>query len=172
MRIIHAFFLVSTLLFVTGVGFVIAGARATRNGASSSSTSSSPANAGAAAPVAPVASVRQIMSVIVDPAARMVFASVGTIVTAAGVDERAPKSDADWDAVAANAAALVEAGNLMLMSGRAVDQDGWARYCRALVDSSKSVLDAADKRNAEGVFAGSEAIYDSCNGCHQTYQRQ
>lgn len=172
MRIIHAFFLVSTLLFVTGVGFVIAGARATRNGPTSSSSTSASPNAGTPAPVVPVATVRQLMSVIVNPAARMVFGSVGTIVTAAGVEERAPSSDADWDDVAANAAALVEAGNLMLMSGRAVDQDGWARYCRALIDGSKSVLEATGKRNAEGVFSASEAIYDSCNGCHQTYQRQ
>ena len=167
MRIIHAFFLVSTLLFVTGIGFVIAGARASRTASSATSATGPSAPSGA-----PVASVRQIMSVIVNPAARTVFGSVGTIVTAAGVEEKAPASDADWDDVAANAAALVEAGNLMLMNGRAIDQDGWARYCRALIDGSQTVLEATSKRNAEGVFAASEAIYDSCNGCHQTYQRQ
>jgi hypothetical protein len=167
MRIVHAFLVVSMLLFVTGIGFVIAGARARRD----AGTSTAPT--GPALPaLAPVASVKQIMNAIVVPSARTVFGSVGTIVTAAGVEERAPKSDAEWDEVADAAAALVESGNLMLMPGRAVDQDAWARYSHDLVESSKRALDAASRRDAQEIFSASETIYDSCNGCHQTYQRQ
>ncbi len=166
MRVTHGLFIVSTLLFVTGIGFVIAGARTSRE---------APA-AAAAAPggpeLLPVASVRQLMRGIVVPASRMVFASVGSIVTAQGIEEKAPQTDEEWDEVATNAAALVESGNLMLMRGRAIDREGWEKYCRALIDASKLVLDAASARNSQGVFDSSGAIYDSCNGCHQTYMRQ
>lgn len=164
MRVIHAFFIVSTLLFVTGIGFVIAGARAGRE-APAAAVQSGPT-------LVPVASVRQIMRGIVAPASRDVFASVGSIVTAAGIEERAPKTDEEWEAVATNAASLVESGNLMLMNGRAIDREGWAKYSQGLIDASKLVLDATNARNPQAVFDGSAAIYDSCNGCHQTYMRQ
>lgn len=166
MRVIHGFFIVSTLLFVTGIGFVIAGARASRE------TPLPGAAAPAGPELVPVASIRQLMRGIVVPAARQVFASVGSIVTAQGIEEKAPKTDEEWDEVATNAAALIESGNLMLMHGRAIDREGWEKYCRTLIDASKVVLDAASARNPQGVFDASGAIYDSCNGCHQTYMRQ
>lgn len=164
MRVIHGLFIVSTLLFVTGIGFVIAGARAGREAPTAAAT--------AGPELEPVASVRQLMRGIVVPAARTVFASVGSIVTAQGIEERAPKTDEEWEDVATNAASLVESGNLMLMNGRAIDREGWEKQCRALIDASKLVLNAASARNSQGVFDASGAIYDSCNGCHQTYMRQ
>lgn len=166
MRVIHGLFIVSTLLFVTGIGFVIAGARTRREAPSAASA------APAGPELVPVASVRQLMRGIVVPAARMVFASVGSIVTAQGIEEIAPKTDEEWEDVATNAASLVETGNLMLMNGRAIDREGWEKQCRALIDASKLVLNAASARNSQGVFDASAAIYDSCNGCHQTYMRQ
>src|SRR6185295_9704122 len=60
MRTIHWIFLVSVLLFVSGIAFTIAGAREARK-----------APAAAAAPsvdLAPVASVKQIMKAITGPA--------------------------------------------------------------------------------------------------------
>jgi len=165
MRVIHAFFIVSVLLFVTGIGFVIAGARAGREAPAAGAAQAGPT-------LAPVASVRQLMRGIVVPAARDIFASVGSIVTAAGIEEKAPKTDEEWEQVATNAAALVESGNLMLIPGRAIDREGWAKYSQDMIDSSKLVLDAATARNPQGVFDASAAIYDSCNGCHQTYMRQ
>ena len=56
----------------------------------------------------------------------MIYDSVGTNVTAAGVEDIAPKDDAEWARVADNAAALAEAGNMMLVDGRAVGVAGWA----------------------------------------------
>ena len=70
MKIRHWFFLVGVLLFVAGIGFTIAGARAAR-----------------LAPVVeapittPVATVKQIMKGIVTPAAMVVFNSVSTTVS-------------------------------------------------------------------------------------------
>ena len=99
MRIIHWLFVISAALFISGIGFIIAGAR----------------TAQAAAPVEsagagdhPVASVKQIMAGIVAPAATAVFDSVGTIVDATGIHEKQPSTDAEWAALGASAAALVE----------------------------------------------------------------
>lgn len=163
MRLVHAFFLVSALLFVTGIGFVIAGARASRMG--------QPASQPAATVFTPAASVRQIMTTIVAPAATTVFASVGTTITAERVDERRPETDAEWTEVTDAAAALVESGNLMLMGSRAVDQANWAKYAKELIETSLVALKAAQSKDAQAVFDSCEAIYDSCNGCHGTYMR-
>mgnify|MGYP001308324816 CR=1 FL=1 len=165
MRLVHAFFLVSALLFVTGIGFVIAGARASRS-IGAPDTASPHASA-----LTPVASVRQIMTLIVAPAATNVFASVGTIITTEKTEERRPQTDAEWAEVADSAAALVEGGNLMLMGSRAVDQADWAKYAKELIDTSLVALKAANARDPQAVFDSCEAIYNSCNGCHGTYMR-
>jgi hypothetical protein len=164
MRLVHGFFVVSVLLFVTGIGFVIAGARASRQGQAA-------ATPPATTTLIPVASVRQIMTSIVAPAARTVFSSVGTIITAERVDERRPETDAEWQEVADAAAALVESGNLMLMGSRAVDQGEWAKYARELIDTSLVTLKAARAKDTQGVFDSCEAVYNSCNGCHGNYMR-
>jgi len=93
MRIVHWLFVVSVALFVSGIGFVVAGARTTRL---------APA---ADVPVTtPVASIKQIMNGIVAPAATVVYNAVGTFVSAEGVKEVAPQNDEEWAAVGTSAA--------------------------------------------------------------------
>ena len=70
----------------------------------------------------PVATVKQIMAGITMPAAYVVFDSVATIVSAAGTEEKQPRTDEEWAAVGAGAAALIESANLLLMGDRPVDQ--------------------------------------------------
>ena len=103
MRVAHWMLVVSVALFVSGIAFVIAGARATRLATPVS------------APVAiPVASVAQIMNGITGPAATVVYDAVGYVVTAEGMEETVPQNDEEWAVIANNAAALVESGNLLL----------------------------------------------------------
>lgn len=163
MRLPLALFGVSALLFVSGVGMVVMAARATR------------ANAGAATVQAqatkPVATTIQIMRGIVDPAATVVFGAVSTTVTAAGVEDKGPSTQDEWNTVADSAAALAEAGNMLLAEGRAVDRDGWGKWSRALIESGSVALKAAEAKDASGVFASGEAIYESCDNCHRVYRR-
>jgi hypothetical protein len=160
MKLVHGLYIVSALLFVSSIGFVVAGARATRE-----------PEAAPAVTLTPVATVGQIMHGIVDPAATVVFDAVSTTVTAAGVEEHAPATDAEWDKVVAGAAALVESGNLLLMGNRAVDRGDWTTYSRDLIAASTVALRAAEAKNAKGVFDAGEAIYASCDNCHRKYER-
>ncbi len=162
MRIVHWLFLVSIALFVSGIGFIIAGARAVRE---------VPAAATAAITPTPIASVKQIMKGIVGPAATVVYNSVGTSVTAKGIEETAPKTEEEWEAVGNNAAALIESGNLMLMGTRAVDQDEWAKQALALIAGGKLALKATLDKNPDDVLAAGEAINNSCDACHLKYKR-
>ncbi len=158
----QALFLVSALLFVCSVGFVVLSARSSR---------SSAAPAPVADALTPVASVRHIMRGIVDPAATVVFDAVSTTITAAGTEEKAPRTAEEWEAVANSAAALAEAGNLLVMGTRAVDHQDWVRWSRDLGTAATVALKAAEARDAAGVFASGEAIYNACDGCHRKYER-
>lgn len=161
MRTVHWLFLVSAALFISGIGFIIASARGPQVEAAAP-----PAPA-----LTPVASVRQIMVGIVTPAAYTVFDSVATIVDAKGVEERQPKTDEEWAAVGAGAAALIESANLLLMGNRPVDQDDWVKMTRALADAGQTALKAADAKNPEGILAAGETINQTCDNCHEKYQR-
>ena len=162
MRTVNWLFVVSVALFISGIGFVIAGARAGRV--------ARPAEAAVA--TTPVASVRQIMSGIVAPASTVVYGAVATTVTAKGMEEKVPANDAEWARVADSAAALAESGNLLLMGGRAVDQGDWATISRALIEAANTALKAAEAKSADGVLEAGGAINETCDNCHAKYQRQ
>src|SRR5262245_10685859 len=163
MRIIHWLFVVSAALFISGIAFIIAGAR----------TAQAAAPAEEAAPaITPVASVKQIMGAIVQPSAMVVFESVGTLVDATGIHEKQPSTDAEWATVGASAAALVESANLIVMGDRAVDRQDWVKMSTALADAGKTVLKAVDAKDPMGILAAGETLNASCDACHQRYQRE
>lgn len=164
MRLVHWLFLISAALFVSGIGFLVASART----AQQTPDIEPPVEARV---TTPVASVKQIMQGIVAPAATAVFSSVGTIVRTSGIEERAPKTDQEWEAVGNNAAALVESGNLLMMGDRAVDTGDWTKISRALIDAGTVALKAIEAKNAEALLASGEAINESCDNCHEKYQR-
>ena len=160
MKAVHWLFLISMGLFVAGIGLVVAGARSSRQASRS------------AAPVTtPVASVKQIMKGIVGPAATVVYNSVGANITAQGVEEWAPKTDEEWEAVGTSAAALVESGNLLMMGNRVVDTGDWIKMSQAMIDGGKEALKAVAAKNSEGLMASGEPINGSCDACHQRYER-
>ena len=160
MKTRHWFFLVGVLLFVGGIGFSIAGARAARL-----------APVVEAPTTTPVATVKQIMKGIVTPAAMVVFNSVSTTVSVRGTEEKFPRNDEEWEEVGTSAAALIESGNLLLLGTRAIDKGDWVKMSQALIDAGKLTLKATEDRSAEGVLAAGEQINASCDGCHRRYQR-
>jgi cytochrome c556 len=163
MRVIHWLFAVSAALFISGIGFIIAGARTAQAAA--------PAEPEAPA-ITPVATVKQIMDGIVAPSATAVFDSVGTIVDATGIHEKAPSTDAEWASVGASAAALVESANLLVMGDRAVDQQDWVKMAKAMSEAGMLVLKATDAKDPMGVLAAGETLNESCDSCHQLYSRE
>ena len=154
MRTTYGLLIVSLLLFVFGIWFVLAGVRA--------------ANAPLAAP--PVATVLELMDGIVSPASGVVYDSVATIVDKEGIHETRPKNDREWANVAGNAAALIEASELLKMEGRARDQADWVTISTAMGTAAAEIRAAAQKQDAEGILGGGERLNNSCDNCHRKYQ--
>src|SRR5262245_6624393 len=163
MRSIHWLFIVSAALFVAGIGFIIAGAREAKAAA--------PVEASAPPAAPPVATIQHIMRGIVGPSANIVFESVSTTVSAAGIEEKQPRTDAEWLQVGSSAAALVESANMLMLSGRAVDKGEWVAMSKAMADAGMVALKATQAKDAMGVLSAGEAINTSCDNCHQKYQR-
>jgi hypothetical protein len=161
----HWTLLIAVLLFVASSWFLLAGARAGSRGSSAASS----AAAATPAATAPVASVRQIMHGIITPASNVIYRAVGTVITAQGTVDTAPKTDEEWEIVGSSAAALAEAGGLLLTGNRARDAADWARMSQAMIDSAMSALKAVQAKNADGILAAGEVLNASCDNCHRRY---
>lgn len=122
----------------------------------------------AAAPYQPIADVRETMAWILLPAADVIWDSAGTIITAEGRTELAPTTPEGWEEVRRNAAIVAEAGNLLMMPGRAEGPD-WIAYSRGLHSTGRLAMAAAEARDPDALFEAGGAIYQACVACHTRY---
>jgi hypothetical protein len=120
-------------------------------------------------PFRPVADVKQLMTAVIDPAADVVWGSVGTIVSEKGTEERAPRTDEEWAAVLNSAYVITESGNLMMMGTRAKDTGEWIRQSQALIDVGSRTIKAAEARDKDAIFTLGGDIYEVCANCHKAY---
>ena len=162
MRTIYWLFAVSVALFISGVGFIIAGERTAR--------AATPA-AAAGPEIAPVATVKQIMIGITNPAAYVVYEAVGTKTTVKGTEEIAPQTEEDWAKVGSAAAAVVESGNLMLTGSRAIDKGDWVKMTRDMMAQGEKAMKAAADKSTDGIVAAGGDLNTTCDNCHGRYQR-
>ena len=156
-------FLISVALFIAGIGFIIAAARTARP--------ATVARTDVPVPV-PVASIKQIMNGIVMPNATVIYNAVGSTITGTTVEEFAPKNDKEWEAVGDSAAAIVESGNMLLVGDRLIDQREWLSYTQRFIAAGKAVLAAAHDKKPEGVLAAGGDLNETCDACHDKYQRR
>lgn len=106
-----------------------------------------------------IATNRQVMLGLTIPASDVLFA----------VGDPAPADQAAWDRVVANAAMLAESGNLMLTGPRDLKQPEWTQFARELVARSKDAMAAAEKRDVDAVLEAGNALYETCENCHNKY---
>jgi hypothetical protein len=123
----------------------------------------------AATPFKAVASTGVLMNAILEPAAEIIWASVGTVVTADGIEEIEPRTDDEWTAVRNAAMVVTESGNLLMMEGRARDTEDWTTFSEALVEIGARAVEAAEDQDTDAVFQVGGDIYNICAGCHQQY---
>jgi len=164
MRTVYWLFTISLALFISGIGFIIAGERTAR--------AATPAAATAAVETAPVATIKQIMIGITNPAAYVIYEAVGTKSTATGIEEIEPKTDEDWQKVGSAGAAVVESGNLMLMGGRAIDKGDWVKMTDVMIEQGKKAMAAATAKNKDKIVEAGGDLNTTCDNCHARYSRQ
>ena len=140
------------------------------------------------------ATIKDIMDSIVDPSADVVWNSVSTMVSTAGIEEKAPKNDEEWADVRRGAIRLVEAPNLLMLPGRHVarpgeksetpgvelepeemearinkDREAWNRRAKALHDVSLEMLHAVEAKDREKMLEVGDRLDKACENCHLNY---
>jgi hypothetical protein len=153
-------------------------------------------SAAAAAVMNRVGTVKEIMQGIVDPNADVLWESVATNITAAGIEEKAPKTDDEWAAVQHSALMLAEAVNLLKMRGREIARPGdvntngpdapeltppeiqvkvnrdwslWVTHANRLQETAIKAWQVANARDVNGIVEVGDAIDKACESCHLEY---
>jgi len=116
-----------------------------------------------------VGDVRELMAHVIDPASDVYWSAGGVIVDAEGEHEQRPATDEEWEALSNAAFMIAEAGNLLMMEGRAMDQGAWITMSRQMTEVSLRALEAADARNLDAVFDMGAEVYYTCTNCHAVY---
>ncbi len=113
--------------------------------------------------------VQEIMALVLEPASDILWDSGGWVLDASGYEELYPTTDEGWDFVRAQAAIVVESGNMLALPGRAEDNDAWMIYAEGLSAAGILAMEAAASHNEEDFFQAGAQLYSVCTACHQAY---
>jgi hypothetical protein len=135
-----------------------------------------------APPYSTTATLKDIMQLMVDPAADQVWQAVMTVDSAKGTVETVPRNDEDWKVARRGAVTLLEASNLLMIPGAAkpgekpeargrtgTGRDGGPEtdspYYKSLRlhDAAAPAIQAIDAKNAEKLFELGETIERACD---------
>jgi hypothetical protein len=145
-------------------------------------------------PYSTTATLKDIMQLMVDPAADQVWQAVMTVDSDKGTVETVPRSDEDWTVARRGAVTLLEASNLLMIPGRRVAKPGekseapgvelepaamgaliesdlpsYYKSAQGLHDAALLALQAIDAKNPEKLFEVGETIERACEHCHSNY---
>ena len=86
------------------------------------------------------------------------------------VTTREPKTEAEWVDLQGKALAVAESANLLMMPGRARDQDRWMQDATLMLDAGRAAFRAAKAKDVAALDALNDQLYTSCTSCHQHYR--
>ena len=119
--------------------------------------------------MAAFASTREIMDGIVIPYSQAIFDSVAY---ENGRLTRAPQNDDEWHRLFVRALAVAEAGNLLMIDGRAKDQREWIALAHEMSLTAAAVAKGASLKNVDRVLEAGGELYETCTACHAKYVPQ
>jgi hypothetical protein len=142
------------------------------------------------------ASIQELMHDLVDPSADAVWDAVGTTITSKGIEDRQPRTEAEWRQAKAHAVLLIEATNLLVMDGRRLvpaggkvldegnegvltaeagqkrldaQHDTFVQFARALRDTGEKMLAAIEAKNPQAMLEIGAEMDSVCESCHTTF---
>jgi len=136
------------------------------------------------------------MATRIDPAADALWASVSTVITAAGMQEKQPRTEAEWQTVRRHAVTLIEGAHLLAIPTRRVaapggttedsaipgierpeniqkaidaDRASFVRAAMRLRHAGIVALKAVDQRNPQRLVEAGGDLDAACEACHLKY---
>src|SRR6188474_1369055 len=115
-----------------------------------------------ATPVKPeiVGTMSDLMVKVIYPASDAIFY----------ITTRQPTSDAEWGDLQGKALMVAESANLLMMPGRARDEDRWMQDAKLMLDAGRAAYRAARAKDLAALEALNDQLYTSCTSCHQHYR--
>jgi hypothetical protein len=86
------------------------------------------------------------------------------------ISSRTPTTSEEWMTLQGQTLMLAEAANLLMMPGRARDQDRWMSDAALMLDAGEAAYRAAKDRDVSALEALSDQLYESCVTCHRDYR--
>jgi hypothetical protein len=86
------------------------------------------------------------------------------------IESRTPATEAEWNVLEGQALMLAETANLLMMPGRARDQQQWMADAKLMLDAGASAVKAVKSKNVEAISALSDQLLESCTSCHKHYR--
>jgi hypothetical protein len=108
----------------------------------------------------PVGSMSDLMVKMIYPASDAIFY----------ITTRTPTTEAEWGELQAKALTLAESANLLMMPGRARDEERWMQDAGLMLDAGRAAYRAARAKDVNTLDALSDRLYESCTSCHQHYR--
>ncbi len=124
--------------------------------------------ASSAPPVQSPVSINAEMVRVVDHAAHQLWN--------AEKEGKAPKTDADWEAIVEHATQIAAAGALIRLEGIGpndrtfVQQSDWQKFGAAMSTAGMAALSAAESKNQAALVAANSQLVESCEGCHKRFK--
>jgi hypothetical protein len=109
---------------------------------------------------APVGTMSELMLRVIYPYSDAMFY----------IQRQPPKNDVEWNELQGKALALAEFGNLMMMPGRARDEDQWLRDSKLLAEAGAAAFKFAKAKDVEGIVGLNAQLVASCTSCHMHYR--
>jgi len=113
--------------------------------------------------------VNEVMAHVVDPAAWAIWHSSGTVETLHGTESLVPTTDEGWLAAESGGAAIAEAGNDLMLPGRARDNHDWMKFARRLTEAGLAAKAAAEAKDGAKMYTTGAVVYQVCTDCHAKY---
>lgn len=86
------------------------------------------------------------------------------------IASRTPETGEQWGQLQARTLTLAESANLLMMPGR-TRPGQWNKDARLMLDAAWGAFKAAKAKDAAGVEAVSDQLYESCVSCHKAYRK-
>lgn len=139
-----------------------------------------------------IATVRDLMDGQIDPSADALWDSVAYIASDTGIEDRRPRTAAEWQALRLHAVTLIEGANLLVMPGRRVaaadgpagpgelrpadiqrriesSREAFVQYARLLQAAGLKALAAIDAEDPQALLEAGGVIDEACEACHVAY---
>lgn len=81
-----------------------------------------------------------------------------------------PSTEEQWRLFQGKMLMLAESANLLMMPGRAWDNNGWAKDAQRLYDAGTAAFQAAKAKDVDKLIGLNEQMYAACVGCHNDYR--